>query len=146
MMFRIWPFRRKPYRRLFRYWDGSRTRWIDPLQATYRLEISVDAESCLLDLKSADDATRRAGAERLANAVRDVFGLQPIDASGRGTSNEEAVQIYCWLFDYNEALKKNGVPLWTSPQFAEPLLSNSPPQAPASDTKSFTPSISTPAA
>jgi hypothetical protein len=118
---------RKPWsgREIFRFHDGRRVRCADPLKVWsilgtldwFKQDETFDA--CY----AADDVERLAAVSHVAKATREAFGLLELGPDGRGTTDNEAFQIYCCLKDYVSALKKNGAPLWTPPPSVAPVLS-----------------------
>lgn len=108
-----YPFRGRFQQRrrlIFKYWDGRRTRYADPIVLLRNLEdhpeFNIDVDPTLA-LSSVGD--REAG-ERTVSAVRAAFGIFPfVDVhSFDGLTELECVALYVEFMEYLDALKKNG--------------------------------------
>jgi len=111
-------------RRIFRFWDGTRTRAIDPLQAYYALQehptFNQDVHCKLVDAGD-PEATRIA-----TEAVRDVFGVQAYDADKRvGLTVGETLGVLLDFYGYLEEQKKSTVPSPISPSSTEEASTSS---------------------
>ena len=95
---------------IFRFWDGTRERGIDPIRVlrefachpTFKIE-----EHSQATLDGDYEATRI-----LLDAVRGTFGLEPWheDANGtqHGLTDTEVLELYYRLSEWFADLKKNG--------------------------------------
>lgn len=120
------------YREIFRYWDGSRERSIDPLVAFRRLDthsvFDWESHPILIDQReSAEEMMREEGWKALeitVNAVHEVFDTKPYDERDEsGLPDAEAVGLLISFSDYLVSVKKNisGGPI--SPQTTAPKSS-----------------------
>lgn len=94
-------------RGIFRFWDGSRARGVDPLEILRGLyEIKgFDVESTPKLLEAPDQRTRLEATRDIAAAVRSVFLVPRLD--NRGLTETECVELLADFLDYCEDLKKN---------------------------------------
>lgn len=108
-------------RRIFRFWDGSRTRSIDPAVVMRTLfchpEFNWRETPLLGDSADPKIATEAIALE--ARAVREAFGLGPF-ADGRGLTETECCELLgqfnLWCMD----VKKKRNPSPTTAEFTEP--------------------------
>ena len=111
-----WLFgRNQKARKLFRYWDGLRTRNEDPLELQVRLETHP---TCRWDTHPvlAEQGDLEAYRICLA-AIRDVFGIPQFDSTtSAGLTQLELMELLKSFAAYIEALKKNtgNSPTWRS--------------------------------
>jgi hypothetical protein len=130
MMF-SWLRRRRGHDGLFRYLDGEKTIYADPIQIWYALlndpELRMDEHVPALD--SADPTECREATVICTNAARRVFGLAPVTRDGKGVSDLDALDVLSDYVSFCSALKKNGRVWPTLFQVATPdfSLSSSPP-------------------
>jgi hypothetical protein len=115
-MFGWW---RNQRRRIFRYWDGTRTRAADPLELQARLFAHPKYDSSKVRILDKDDSFGQAAYADTLKAVRDTFGIKPLsDANGlSGMTEEETWDLFTSFCEYLEALKKNTA---TSPTLEQP--------------------------
>lgn len=115
------------HRAIFRYWDGSRMRSIDPMipyrildshetfdWETHPLLIDPDDDSPKPDIKLSVEAM-----EITADAVRTAFEIPKYD-NGRGLTEGELIDVLTVFTVWMTALKKNIRPLPISPEPTEP--------------------------
>ena len=120
-------FRRRRYdrqRQLYRYFDGERTRSIDPLEAHIALELheTFNWEDGELLIEGDPVVTRT-----VINAVCDVFHVQQWDdKTCRGITGAECLEILDDYMAYCETVKKNTDIGPISPQPTESESSPSP--------------------
>lgn len=76
-LFRLWPRTEPPPRRfLFRFWDGTGWRTIDPTPVRRALEAACpDPARAAADLLGDDPADRRIAEHQLLKAARTAFGV-----------------------------------------------------------------------
>lgn len=106
-------------RSIFRYWDGARNRFADPM-AIYRAlqqhpRFNWDVHPALIDCGDLDALALT------AEAVRTAFGIAPVEQDG--LTEAECVTLLAAFVGYLEALKKNGSPTPTLPAPSEPAPS-----------------------
>lgn len=95
----------RPRRRgLFRFHDGMQWRYADPLRVARILAEHPQYRAMHLDHAKAGDPE---AIEVCADAAREAFGLRPIDATGRGTSWQDSIEILLGFDIWVRALKKN---------------------------------------
>jgi hypothetical protein len=90
-----------PAERAIYVWSDGRQDWhVDPLRAYRRLVRALAGEQdAVIERARSDDPLAATGAkERLADAAREAFGLEPFDpATGQGTLDAEAEAL---LYDF----------------------------------------------
>jgi hypothetical protein len=109
---RLFRRRAERQRQIFRYFDGVRRRGIDPIAAYRALASDPDfrydlhVQGCLEgDLESIQITLA---------AVRRTFDVRPWnEATERGLTEEETLELLPQFYDYMESLKKNTAP-WPS--------------------------------
>ncbi len=115
-MFRNW-FRQRKLRRsgiYFRYFDGQRVRYGDPLQL-YRAFVHHPAN--LAVLAPAVDEQKEPETTQFLQAICEIFGLHRYDpATGRGLTDAEILGVVDQFYRYLEEVKKKLGPGWTSLQ------------------------------
>jgi broad specificity phosphatase PhoE len=117
----MFGWKKKPNRNIYRFWDGTRERGIDPVRALR--EMYADKE--FVPEKHYDAAVEgdlEATAVTL-RMVHRVFGLQPYretDSSEVGLTDQESLEVLFGLAEYLETLKKNGNGQQTLPDVTEP--------------------------
>lgn len=125
-----WLFRRwwRP-RAIFRYSDGRRTRYADPIEAWAKLEeaCGADPETLLRDvceepppgtvgeMLSAFTARRKAAADRLAAGVCVALGVAPLGPDGSGLTRRERVDLAAEFIIFLSRLAVAARPFVTSP-------------------------------
>lgn len=117
----LWSRRRK----IFRFWDGHRTRAVDPVSAA----IALKEHPSFLRRHLREAMEGDIEAQKIVAATAcDVFDAKPLDAKGRGLSTAERIELVMGFDLYLSALKKNSrssvIPPssteLTSPASAEP--------------------------
>jgi len=96
--------RRENSRKIFSYWDGQRTRRIDPMQAARALDghPTFVPKVHLMLLEKGD----KDGIDVTLQATRDVFGVKEWSESQPGLTEAETLQLLDDFAAYNESLKK----------------------------------------
>lgn len=115
------------HRAIFRYWDGSRLRSIDPMVAYRALDShnEFDWETHPLLIDPPEDAPKlniKLSVEAMgitADAVRTAFDI-PQYKNGRGLTEGELVNLLTVFTEWMTALKKNTRPMPISPEPTEP--------------------------
>jgi len=124
--------RRQIDRQLFRYWDGTRTRYADPVVAWEAMEANAGENwTDLLKLLSAPpppgvvgevlkmrQRSQQTAAKKLAEAATIAFGVEPTDdADGQptGLSVSERIALVVAFLDYIGGLAVAARPFTTSP-------------------------------
>lgn len=134
--------RRRSRRGLFSYWDGTRTRWADPIRL-YRELFNHPAYNLQRDADDADELVEPA-TTNVIKLTCEVFGVQRWDdLAGRGLLDQEILALFPALAAHLEEQKKTTASGSTS---SPPTDSESSicPEPPAATTPSSSPS--TPAA
>lgn len=115
-MFRRW--RDDKHRRIYKFWDGSRTRRADPVDIFFRLQahpVFNAAVHCKLCDEGDREATVITGA-----AVREVFGVDGYDPqTGRGLTLGEQLGLLLDFYAYIDTQKKSINSSPTSPSNTE---------------------------
>lgn len=105
-------------RAIFRFWDGTRWRAIDPMVAYRGLDAHAEfsweehpllIEAALDGQLATDPGVTRVAWEALgitAAAVRDVFAI-PVFDGRRGLTEEELLNLLCDFSEYVRGVKKN---------------------------------------
>lgn len=131
---RNWFFARvlNRHRLLFRFWNGSRFVSEDPFILFRRLlntdKFDPDADMKLLEIKTDPKLVVRK-MENIAEGVREIFGVQPLDRGG--LTELECIQLLIQFSGWMDAVKKNGA---TTPILPAPF--------PVNDQRSGEPSLS----
>jgi len=115
MRFFTWAkslFHRRDTRAIFRYFDGTKQRGIDPIAAFRSLVAhpDYDPESTPL-LVGAGDAAAYA---TMLKAARQVFGVTAWSEDGGGLTETETIELLISFGAYLNSLKKSGNPSLTS--------------------------------
>ena len=103
-------FARPDRRAVFRFFDGTSDRVADPIatmRALHRTEANLER-----DPAAADDGDHDA-TERLVNAVRDAFRVDPyweFNGDRGGLTDGECLALLLTFSAYTDALKKNTEP------------------------------------
>jgi hypothetical protein len=118
-------------RRIFRFWDGRRIRWADPVQCWREIladgEFDIERDTALMELP--DAKTANAAWVKCVAAVRRVFNVAPVESGG--LMENECVDLFKSFCVYLHALKKNSSPLPTkSPTPTGPPISSGIPLGP----------------
>lgn len=102
--------RRRPS--LFRYHDGQRFRFADPI-AVYRMlwiECGGNPQDLLASSESATPQLAVPSAEKMVGAVRRVFALAPFDSeTGGGCTDADAYAVLDGFCDFLDEKKKKPV-------------------------------------
>ena len=132
----LWQRWRLRGRLLFRYYDGTRTRWADPLRTQRELvghpKLNVEEMAPFVDAGKEPEVTI------FCQAVCDVFGVTRWDGR-RGMTDAELMNLFNRFGGYIEALKKNTSP----PPTSTPTSDQRP--SPGADTAPESPPMSSPA-
>ena len=129
----IWAFLRSPRRGLFRYFNGYRYVYGDPIE----IQELLDTDAHYIASKHPELATQDgpAGSEAYQvclSAYRRAFNLRKYDPQTRkGLTNAEIDQLVILFYTFVEALKKNIEDSPMPSQFtAEPTLNDSESETP----------------
>jgi hypothetical protein len=96
-------------RNVFRYFDGERVAYADPMRVNRRLvaELDGDVQLWLSAYNSADARARSDAVERLAPATLAAFDLPGFDTStGDGVTEEVAMNLLRTFLEWMAAKKK----------------------------------------
>lgn len=130
-------FRPSRNKNIFRYWDGTKTVGIDPIQAFRALDAhpEFDFESIGMRVEMGDmDAI-----DICCRAAQDVFHVRPwsmIDGKESGLSQHEILGLVARFLEYVVELKKNIALCPTSLLFTVPGTSPPSPTSNSSDSGS----------
>lgn len=126
---------RKAERELFAFFDGEKTRHIDPLVAWRSIwghreidlssEVKISANLTLADGKTAYTAEEVYAAEdRIRQLTREVFGLKAWTEAAPGLTVAETDKVLADFLDYMEGLKKKRktLPMMSRPSDSKPQL------------------------
>lgn len=142
----LWPTKkRKPTvaaepteRDIFKFWDGSESRLIDPLPVWYRLWQTEDIDTLM---NRAANNEMEAAAD-LVRVARDLFGLADYDPNtGAGLTELEVQRVFMQFLQYCDELKKKHGPLPMPWQKLAPKSSETSTTPPVADSF-FSPSES----
>lgn len=137
---------REEDRRIFRYWDGSKERAIDPLEAW--AAVQADPEFSLAKHPDLIDAGVADAIAITVRAARRIFDVPAWSESSKGLTAGECLALMIGFWNYVADLKKNtSLPL-TSPQPTESESSGESITKPAADSSGTPtgPSIDSPLA
>lgn len=109
----IWPFKKRPARFIYKYFDGTKERCDDPLAIRHRLDTHstyrFDVHPVLAEKGDA------AAYEIVLTAICDAFQVSRFDsATGKGLTQTELIGLLVDFGNYLEAVKKN---IFTLPNF-----------------------------
>jgi hypothetical protein len=115
----MWPFSaiansiRQRRRAIFRFWDGSRMRAIDPMLPFRTLaqheKFDWDTTPALIDMGNFE------AMGLTADAVRAAFGVEALNETGtRGLTESECSRLLVDFMDYMAVIKKKGDTLLSS--------------------------------
>ena len=121
---RIRARRSRRQRDLFVYFDGKRTRQIDPMRVHIELDCHPEFR---WDLGNAVDQGETEATQTVLKATREVFGLEAFDElTGRGLTAQETLAVLYQYTEFIEIVKKKYSPGPTSPPLGEPESSTAP--------------------
>lgn len=126
---RLWPFKRRPpERKIFRFWDGTQERGIDPLQVLRALnshpEFDIATHPALATMSAPMGATEADlkhqrqvadGALQITvRAAREAFEVQPYDhATGKGLTEGETADLLdefgCWILAQKKSTNRQPI-------------------------------------
>lgn len=101
----------KRKREIFKYHDGLRTRFADPIviMRSMSMHPKLDLEEHLKQFASEQTELRNEAAVILTEATRDIFGITPFsDRLLKGLTELETLDVLNSFIDYLDTLKKNG--------------------------------------
>lgn len=117
----MWEWWKQRQRAIFRYWDGRRTRAIDPLVAWRKMwehptcrpqddfgpatGMNADGTATPFDQQALD---------RVLSMAREMFDLQPFSESSPGLTIDETLSVLWTFIAFMNALKKKRAPLPTT--------------------------------
>lgn len=86
----------------FRFWNGARFVWADPLRVERRLYAALgDPHAVFAASQSSEFVIASTALEQLVEAVRDVFRMEPFDdETGAGATEEDCRNALQALWDY----------------------------------------------
>lgn len=106
-------------RRIFRFWDGAKFRYLDPVAVGTQLEKEYpNYQELLISLgRRASDAPpgplreeitiqQRSAIKKLASLSRTVFAIKPVDENGDGLTDGESVNVITQYFLFMEQLAR----------------------------------------
>lgn len=105
----MFGFRSK--RQIFKYHDGMRTRFADPIVVLRAIvsHAKLDPEVHFTQFESEDTNLQSEAGAILAEATRDIFGIRPFsEQCPNGLTELETLDVLYAFVDYAETLKKNG--------------------------------------
>lgn len=120
-MWRRW--RRKRSRAVFRFFDGRRTRAVDPYLVYRFLDQHKDFK--WEHLERTDEGEAEA-ADTTIRAAREAFGLAEFDGTERTLTSEETLEILVEFFEWSKAAKKKRAPGSTSSPHMDGEFSTAP--------------------
>jgi hypothetical protein len=109
---RLMDWRRQRKRRLFRFHDGKRWRYADPIAASRAL--NTDKAVDLTTIFPALQQGREPETTQFLDAVCRAFGVHRFQPDGSGMTDEELCDLFADLTAYLEDVKKNTAPPATS--------------------------------
>lgn len=131
----MWRWLRKYREGIFRFFDGTRWRCADPiavfrsLQNHPEFDLATTPQMASVDnLEVKFDAIRKC-----ADAVRVAFGVQLLDDTGAGLTEEECCALLVRFSEYLGGLKKSTSTQPTSPPSTASTSSGESTTKPASD-------------
>jgi hypothetical protein len=117
---------------LFGFWDGNKTRYVDPFK-THRALWNHDDLPDVAEMAGLFDTAQEPEASLYISAVADVFGVKRWDAETEtGLSDYEIVRIMNSMYEWLDDQKKSGDGSATQSDATDGESSESP--APKSDT------------
>lgn len=141
-LFDLWTRWKLRKRLLFRFHDGSRWRYADPLRVVRAYDVHPKLN--VAEMAPLVDAAKEPETTIFVEATCEIFGVQRWDGR-RGLADHELLNLYEQFGAYIVALKKNTSPPPTSsPTSADPGASQPPAIEP--DTSWSADSLSTPVA
>lgn len=108
-------------RNIFSFWDGTKTRHVDPLPILRRMDEAASKEEYNLRIDAdALDAGDIHKVDEYAPLINSFFDTQPfsVDDAGKssGLTGYESLQLLRDFIGWQESLKKNTVAVATTPQ------------------------------
>lgn len=117
---------RQRARALFGFWDGFRTKHVDPYQVHRRLHTHPDLPS-FADYANLFDQGVEPEATQFITAIADTFGIQRWDdAKQTGLTDIEIVGILNDFYNWMDGVKKNGPDSQTSSDATDSESSEAP--------------------
>lgn len=113
----MWTFKRRRKRELFKYWDGSKTRYADPIKIdhgflshpTYRNDVHPQTIQAAT-LSPEDKEIQTLGVEAwgiMVNAILEVFDVKEWKENQPGLTQNECMELFNQYGEYVATLKKN---------------------------------------
>lgn len=106
-------------RAIFRFWDGTRKRGVDPILVVRALEshpeFNWEVDPQLIEMEDADREAADGAFARIADATRMAFGIPLFDGK-HGLTEGELLNLLGFFVGYLNALKKNTSTPLTSPE------------------------------
>lgn len=110
---------------LFRYWDGEKTRHVDPFDIVRKL--LAWQEEAGQELLAEAKAAKEPAASEVLGQLSTIFGVHPWDeATATGLTGWEILQLARQFEELIETVKKNGSPGPISPQPTDSTPSTGP--------------------
>ena len=116
--FKRWLFNRSRY--VFKFWNGHRTVYADPMVLWRSLQQHEDFREDDFKLMKVD-ALREKIIGKVAGLTRSVFGVGTVEE--RGLTELECLDLLKAFIMYSGFQKKSGEEMQTSPSIAEPASS-----------------------
>ena len=131
----MWKWLRRYREGIFRYFDGTRWRCADPIAVFRSLQSHPEFDLATTPkMAGVDDPKIKFDAIRkCADAVRVAFGVQPLDDTGAGLTEEECCALLVRFSQFAEGLKKSTSTQPTSPPSTASTSSEESTTKPASD-------------
>ncbi len=102
-------FKKKEERKIYEFWDGERTRRVDPMEIWMSLQ---EHEDFLIDKTPQDADNDDPEAQKLlCKATQEAFGIKPYHFNGKevGLTMVETMNLYSEYCNWLDGLKKNTV-------------------------------------
>ena len=133
-LFKRWLFNRSRY--VFKFWNGHRTVYADPMVVWRSLQQNEDFREDDFKLMKVD-ALREKIIGKVAGVTRSVFGVGTVEE--RGLTELECLDLLKAFILYSGFQKKSGEQMQTLPSIAEPESSDdSTPEQSTSDASAST--------
>ena len=133
-LFKRWLFNRSRY--VFKFWNGHRTVYADPMVVWRSLQQNEDFREDDFKLMKVD-ALREKIIGKVAGVTRSVFGVGTVEE--RGLTELECLDLLKAFILYSGVQKKSGEQMQTLPSIAEPESSDdSTPEQSTSDASAST--------
>ncbi len=116
---------------IYTFWDGSRTRKIDPMEVQNTLntipDFDLDLDFKMATAELIPDKEKAKALQRVISAIRKAFGIEPYcDSPESGLTGGECMSVFVDFAQFIDELKKRLGILQTSSQSAVPQGDPSP--------------------